>query len=67
VDDPRLDCAMLRPMEADGDHFLTYYLTKDDESAAEFKARRLRGRIDVDDDTVRPSPLFLSLTARQMI
>ncbi|EIW58426.1 uncharacterized protein TRAVEDRAFT_167944 [Trametes versicolor FP-101664 SS1] len=41
VDDPRLDCAVLRPMEADGDHFLAYYLTKDDEDALEFKRNRL--------------------------
>lgn len=28
-------------MEADGDHFLAYYLTKEDEVALEFKADRL--------------------------
>jgi RNA polymerase II-associated factor 1 len=27
-------------MESDGDHFLAYYLTKDDESAVEFKKVR---------------------------
>ncbi|KAF9218506.1 RNA polymerase II-associated protein [Gyrodon lividus] len=43
VEDPRLDCAILRPMESDGDHFLAYYLTKDDESALEFKTRRQDG------------------------
>ncbi|KAH0835703.1 RNA polymerase II-associated [Lanmaoa asiatica] len=43
VEDPRLDCAILRPMESDGDHFLSYYLTKDDESALEFKERRRNG------------------------
>ncbi|KAH9852165.1 RNA polymerase II-associated [Lenzites betulinus] len=41
VEDPRLDCAVLRPMEADGDHFLAYYLTKEDEDAVEFKRNRL--------------------------
>lgn len=41
VDDPRLDCAILRPMEADGDHFLAYYLTKEDEAAVTFKSDRL--------------------------
>ncbi|RDX54366.1 RNA polymerase II-associated [Lentinus brumalis] len=41
VDDPRLDCAILRPMEADGDHFLAYYLAKDDEDAIAFKQNRL--------------------------
>jgi RNA polymerase II-associated factor 1 len=30
-------------MESDGDHFLAYYLTKDDESALEFKERRRDG------------------------
>ena len=43
VEDPRLDCAILRPMESDGDHFLAYHLTKDDESAIEFKERRRHG------------------------
>ncbi|KAM5537103.1 hypothetical protein V8D89_009249 [Ganoderma adspersum] len=41
IDDPRLDCAILRPMEADGDHFLAYYLTKEDEAALEFKQGRV--------------------------
>lgn len=41
LDDPRLDCAILRPMEADGDHFLAYYLTKEDEAAVAFKSERL--------------------------
>lgn len=43
VEDPRLDCAILRPMESDGDHFLAYYLTKDDETAEEFKQARQIG------------------------
>ncbi|KAI9453017.1 Paf1-domain-containing protein [Lactarius psammicola] len=40
LDDPRLDCAIMRPMESDGDHFLTYYLTKDDDAAEQFKDSR---------------------------
>jgi RNA polymerase II-associated factor 1 len=40
LDDPRLDCAIMRPMESDGDHFLTYYLTKDDDAAELFKDSR---------------------------
>ncbi|PSR76304.1 hypothetical protein PHLCEN_2v8536 [Hermanssonia centrifuga] len=40
AEDPRLDCAILRPMESDGDHFLAYYLTKEDETAVEFKSDR---------------------------
>ncbi|THH18046.1 hypothetical protein EW146_g2862 [Bondarzewia mesenterica] len=46
VDDPRLDCAVMRPMEADGDHFLAYYLTKQDEAADRFKEARFRTNID---------------------
>jgi RNA polymerase II-associated factor 1 len=45
VEDPRLDCAILRPVESDGDHFLAYHLTMDDESALEFKERRRRGTL----------------------
>ncbi|EGN96729.1 hypothetical protein SERLA73DRAFT_184888 [Serpula lacrymans var. lacrymans S7.3] len=41
IDDSRLDCAILRPMEAEGDHFLAYYLTKDDEAAVTFKTTRM--------------------------
>ncbi|KAF8239312.1 RNA polymerase II-associated protein [Tricholoma matsutake] len=40
VDDPRLDCAILRPMKSDHDSFLAYYLTQDDESALKFKQKR---------------------------
>ena len=50
MEDPRLDCAILRPMEADGDHFLAYYLTKEDEAALEFKqGRAARDPGDVSD------------------
>lgn len=45
MEDPRLDCAILRPMESDGDHFLAYYITRDDESALEFKERRRNGAV----------------------
>ncbi|KAJ7210565.1 RNA polymerase II-associated protein [Mycena pura] len=41
VDDPRLDCAILRPMKTEHDSFLAYYLTPDDESAIRFKEMRL--------------------------
>ncbi|KAF8889308.1 RNA polymerase II-associated [Infundibulicybe gibba] len=40
VDDPRLDCAILRPMKSDHDSFLAFYLTQDDESAIKFKETR---------------------------
>ncbi|KAJ7091503.1 RNA polymerase II-associated protein [Mycena belliarum] len=40
VDDPRLDCAILRPMKTEHDSFLAYYLTADDNSAKKFKETR---------------------------
>ncbi|KAF8623205.1 hypothetical protein AX15_006443 [Amanita polypyramis BW_CC] len=40
ADDPRLDCAMFRPMKTEHDSFLAYYLTQDDESAIRFKGAR---------------------------
>ncbi|KAG6902582.1 hypothetical protein C0995_014589 [Termitomyces sp. Mi166 len=39
-EDPRLDCAILRPMKTEHDSFLAYYLTQDDESALRFKETR---------------------------
>ncbi|KAH8110985.1 RNA polymerase II-associated [Phellopilus nigrolimitatus] len=48
VPDPRLDCAILRPMESDGDHFLAYYLPKEDEVAEDFIERR-RNNEDVEE------------------
>ncbi|KAF8518949.1 RNA polymerase II-associated [Hysterangium stoloniferum] len=52
AEDPRLDCAILRPMESDGDHFLAYYLTKDDAPAELFKDSRFL------DDTRNPVTPF---------
>ncbi|KAL0062898.1 hypothetical protein AAF712_010219 [Marasmius tenuissimus] len=43
-DDPRLDCAVLRPMKIDHDSFLAYYLTPDDESALSLKEKRKSAR-----------------------
>lgn len=40
MDDPRLDCAILRPMKTEHDSFLAFYLTQDDESAIKFKETR---------------------------
>ena len=37
VDDPRLDCAILRPMKTEHDSFLAFYLTEDDDQALKFK------------------------------
>ena len=48
MEDPRLDCAILRPMESDGDHFLAYYLTQEDTPAELFKDSRFL------DDTNNP-------------
>ena len=31
----------MRPMESDGDHFLSYYLTQKDEDAIQFKQHRV--------------------------
>ncbi|KZT66147.1 hypothetical protein DAEQUDRAFT_758940 [Daedalea quercina L-15889] len=55
VDDPRLDCAILRPMESDGDHFLAYYLTRDDETAIQFKEERLARSPDAPEED-EPTP-----------
>ena len=41
-------------MEADGDHFLAYYLTKEDDVALEFKQERLTRSSDApEEDEVR--------------
>jgi RNA polymerase II-associated factor 1 len=36
----------MRPMESDGDHFLSYYLTKDDDVALQFKNMREQHLVD---------------------
>ncbi|KIY44969.1 hypothetical protein FISHEDRAFT_24425, partial [Fistulina hepatica ATCC 64428] len=41
VDDPRLQCAILRPMRANDELFLAYYLCPDDEAAEKFNRLRL--------------------------
>nr|GAT56828.1 predicted protein [Mycena chlorophos] len=40
-EDPRLDCAILRPMKTEHDSWLAYYLTEDDESAVRLREARL--------------------------
>ena len=47
-----MDCAILRPMESDGDHFLAYYLTQEDTPAELFKDSRFL------DDTNNPVRSF---------
>lgn len=36
----------MRPMEADGEHWLSYYLMKEDEEATRYKQSRLESGID---------------------
>ncbi|KAL5531371.1 hypothetical protein ACEPAG_4248 [Sanghuangporus baumii] len=45
IPDPRLECGILRPMEADGDHFLAYFLPREDEAAENFVEMRRSGEI----------------------
>lgn len=60
-EDPRLDCAILRPVITDdGDNFLAYYLPRDDEQALKLKEQRhlaLELNLPSDDD-VRIPPFF---------
>lgn len=58
-------------MESDGDHFLAYYLTKDDDSALEFKERRRSGTSAAEEEEprvcivpVRPTLLTLTRTGQ---
>jgi RNA polymerase II-associated factor 1 len=37
-------------MESDGDHFLAYYLTKEDETAVEFKRARLERPVNAEQE-----------------
>jgi hypothetical protein len=58
VDDPRLDCAILRPIESEGDHFLAYYLTKEDDAAIAFKQKRVNSAENGEEEEVSvPHPL----------
>jgi RNA polymerase II-associated factor 1 len=57
----------MRPMESDGDHFLTYYLTKDDDAADQFKESRADPRgIDAlqEEEEVRPPRLLSPVRVR---
>lgn len=58
-EDPRLDCAVLRPMESDGDHFLAYYLTKEDDTALEFKSARMARPLNAGQDDEEEASAFL--------
>jgi RNA polymerase II-associated factor 1 len=53
----------MRPMESDGDHFLTYYLTKDDDAAELFKDSRADPRgvdtLEEEEDVRFPLSPFL--------
>ena len=59
MDDPRLDCALLRPMESEGEHFLAYYLVKDEDAIDELQLQRsdVPQKLNEDSDNVRISIL----------
>lgn len=46
-------------MESDGDHFLAYYLTKEDEAAIRFKEERLARDPSAPEEEVRHLPLIV--------
>ena len=46
-EDPRLESAVIRPMESDGEHFLSYYLSKKDEGAVAYRATRREGDLSL--------------------
>ena len=50
MDDHRLDCALLRPMESEGEHFLAYYLVKDDDSINDVTAQRAAASLQEEPD-----------------
>jgi hypothetical protein len=59
----------MRPMESDGDHFLTYYLTKDDDAADLFKESRTdpRGIDSLQEEEEVGSYLFTSLPSCTLV
>ena len=61
----------MRPMESDGDHFLTYYLTKDDEAAEQFKESRADPRginaLQEEEEVRTSSPSVLTLSDLQCV
>jgi RNA polymerase II-associated factor 1 len=53
-DDPRLDYALFRPMESEGEHFLAYYLLKDEENIPNLQDHRSAAAAgDASDQSVR--------------
>ncbi|KJA13549.1 hypothetical protein HYPSUDRAFT_49789, partial [Hypholoma sublateritium FD-334 SS-4] len=61
VHDPRLDCAILRPMKTEHDSFLAFYLTQGDESALSLKETRFeQAPYEVpENEEVSPYPHYL--------
>lgn len=50
----------MRPMESDGDHFLSYYLTKDDDVALQFKQMREEHSTENEEVVSPNAPTLLS-------
>ena len=55
-EDPRLACAVLRPMKSEVDTFLSYYLTESDDAALSF----IDARISVPPYEVPPNSVSVS-------
>ena len=55
-EDPRLACAVLRPMKSEVDTFLSYYLTENDDAALSF----IDARISVPPYEVPPNSVSVS-------
>ena len=55
-EDPRLACAVLRPMKSEVDTFLSYYLTESDDAALSF----IDARISVPSYEVPPNSVSVS-------
>jgi len=51
-EDPRLDHALLRPMESEGEHFLAYYLLKDEDAIPSLEEQRT---LAIESDNPEPS------------
>jgi RNA polymerase II-associated factor 1 len=51
-------------MESDGDHFLAYYLTKDDQSALEFKTKRFDPEFSYSDGNEACTSTFFDFNLR---
>lgn len=61
----------MRPMESDGDHFLSYYLTQKDEDAIQFKQNRTehmqRSLVENLDEEESEQPVGIHVAPNQRI